>query len=214
MRGKHLPPSQPYECNDEDTALANLTPINLSDGIVREGAHAREIEALEMMSHQPVPLDETLSEQHTDDEASYQRIEQVAARTGLTKRTLRYYEEIGVLRPPTRTEGGYRLYSEADVRQLERIKRLKELLGFSLAEIRELADAEEQRERVRQAWRQDADPHEKLAWLDRSEELTHHQLQLVEEKLAGLHEMETFLRARLDRLEALRTDLREQLEDM
>ena len=81
---------------------------------------------------------------------SYQRIEQVAARTGLTKRTLRYYEEIGLLPSPTRTEGGYRLYSEADVQQLERIKRLKDLLGFSLAEIREMADAEEQRQHVRE----------------------------------------------------------------
>src|SRR5579872_2924687 len=82
----------------------------------------------------------------------YLRIEQVAARTGLTKRTLRYYEEIGVLAPPSRTEGGYRLYSEHDVQELERIKRLKDLLGFSLAEIREMVHAEEEREHVRAAW--------------------------------------------------------------
>src|SRR5262245_6733769 len=71
-----------------------------------------------------------------------QRIEQVAARTGLTKRTLRYYEEIGLLPPPTRTEGGYRLYTPADVAHLERIKRMRELLGASLAEIREMVAAE------------------------------------------------------------------------
>src|SRR6476661_4626578 len=62
----------------------------------------------------------------------YYRIEQVAARTGLTKRTLRYYEEIGLLPPPTRTEGNYRLYSAADIARLERIKRMRDLLGFSL----------------------------------------------------------------------------------
>ena len=108
-----------------------------------------------MMTNQPMPVDDKTSEQRVDDGVSFQRIEQVAARTGLTKRTLRYYEEIGLLPPPTRTEGGYRLYSEADVQQLERIKRLKDLLGFSLAEIREMADAEEQRQHVREAWQQE-----------------------------------------------------------
>ena len=166
-----------------------------------------------MMAHQPVPVNETTNEQRVDDGVSYQRIEQVAARTGLTKRTLRYYEEIGLLPPPTRTEGGYRLYSEADVHQLERIKRLKDLLGFSLAEIREMADAEEQREHVREAWRQEKDPRARLEWLDRSEELTRRQLHLVEEKLTGLQEMQTNLKARLDRLDALRADLHRQLEE-
>lgn len=167
-----------------------------------------------MMTNQPVPINDKTSEQHTDEEVSYQRIEQVAARTGLTKRTLRYYEEIGLLPPPTRTEGGYRLYSETDVQHLQRIKRLKGLLGFSLAEIREMAEAEEQREHVREAWRQETDPHARLEWLDRSEELTRRQLQLVEEKLTGLQEMQTNLQARLDRFEALRHDLREQLEEV
>jgi len=165
-----------------------------------------------MMTNQPVPVDDKTSEQRVDDGVSYQRIEQVAARTGLTKRTLRYYEEIGLLPPPTRTEGGYRLYSEADVQQLERIKRLKDLLGFSLAEIREMADAEEQRQHVREAWRQETDPRTRLEWLDRSEELTRRQLQLVEEKVAGLQEMQAHLKSRLERFETLRADLREQLE--
>lgn len=166
-----------------------------------------------MTANQPVPVDDKASEQRTDDGAGYQRIEQVAARTGLTKRTLRYYEEIGLLPPPTRTEGGYRLYSEADVQQLERIKRLKDLLGFSLAEIREMADAEEQREHVRAAWRQETDPHARLEWLDRSEELTRHQLRLVEEKLTGLQEMQANLKARLDRLNTLRAETRKEIED-
>ncbi len=167
-----------------------------------------------MMTNQPAPVNDNDTTARSDDGASYQRIEQVAARTGLTKRTLRYYEEIGLLPPPTRTEGGYRLYSEADVQQLERIKRLKDLLGFSLAEIREMADAEEQREHVREAWRQATDPRTRLEWLDRSEALTRRQLQLVEEKMTGLQEMQAHLKARLDRFEALRADLREQLEEV
>src|SRR5512146_603327 len=112
----------------------------------------------------------------------YLRIEQVAAQTGLTKRTLRYYEEIGLLAPPTRTEGGDRLYSQDDIQHLERIKRLKDLLGCSLAEIRESAEAEEEREHVRTEWRQATDPRAKLTSLDKSEELTLRKLRMVEEK--------------------------------
>jgi MerR family transcriptional regulator, repressor of the yfmOP operon len=165
-----------------------------------------------MASHQPASIDDQTTDPRTDDGASYQRIEQVAARTGLTKRTLRYYEEIGLLPPPTRTEGGYRLYSEADVQHLIRIKRLKDLLGFSLAEIRDMANAEEEREQVREAWRRETDPQAQLEWLDRSEELTRRQLQLVEEKLTGLQEMQTNLAARLTRLDTLRAEIRKKLE--
>ena len=56
-------------------------------------------------------------------------IEQVATRTGLTKRTLRYYEEVGLLLPTGRTEGNYRRYSEEAIQRLERIKNLRESVG-------------------------------------------------------------------------------------
>lgn len=141
----------------------------------------------------------------------YYRIEQVAARTGLTKRTLRYYEEIGLLPPPTRTEGNYRLYSEADIVQLERIKRLRDLLGFSLKDIREIAQAEEEREQVRAAWQRETDPRARLAWLDRVEEIARRQLQLVDEKLAGLREMRDHVQARLERYDRHRAELQAQL---
>jgi len=141
----------------------------------------------------------------------YFRIEQVAARTGLTKRTLRYYEEIGLLAPPTRTEGGYRLYSEQDIQHLELIKRLRDLLGFSLAEIREMAEAEEERQQLRAASHQETDPQARLAGLNRSSELTRRQLAIVEEKLAGLHEMRANLEARLGRHALLRAELDERI---
>jgi DNA-binding transcriptional MerR regulator len=143
----------------------------------------------------------------------YARIEQVAARTGLTKRTLRYYEEIGLLSPPTRTEGGYRLYSEADIQHLLRIKRLKDLLGFSLAEIREYASIEAQREQVRATWLRETEPHARLATLDRSEALARGQLKLVEEKLAGLEEMRGHVRERLENIARLRAELLASLGD-
>jgi DNA-binding transcriptional MerR regulator len=144
------------------------------------------------------------------DEALW-RIDQISTRTGLTKRTLRYYEEIGLLDPPTRTEGGYRLYSEADIHRVEAIKRLRNLLGFSLAEIRDLVCADEERARVRDAWRRDDAPAARLQRLEEAEALVRGQLILVEEKLAGLKDMRATLRERLDRYDTLRTQLRDQL---
>jgi DNA-binding transcriptional MerR regulator len=139
------------------------------------------------------------------------RIEQVAARTGLTKRTLRYYEEIGLLDPPSRTEGGYRLYTEADVQRLERIKRMRDLLGFSLAEIKDFVRIEEEREHVRSTYQQLTDPAARLQSIDNAESLSRRQLGIVEEKLAGLLEMRANLNARLDRIAEKRDTLRRQL---
>ena len=65
------------------------------------------------------------------------QIGQVAERTGLSLRTIRFYEENGLVVPTARSEGGFRLYSEGDVARLEVIKRMKPL-GFSLEEMQEL----------------------------------------------------------------------------
>ncbi|GAA4729861.1 MerR family transcriptional regulator [Modestobacter marinus] len=65
------------------------------------------------------------------------QIGQVAERIGLSLRTIRFYEENGLVVPTSRTEGGFRLYSEADVARFEVIKRMKPL-GFSLEEMQEL----------------------------------------------------------------------------
>lgn len=67
-------------------------------------------------------------------------IGQVASRTGLSHRTLRYYEEMGLLTPSARTEGGFRLYGQADIERLLLIKPMKPL-GFSIEEMRQLVDA-------------------------------------------------------------------------
>jgi MerR family transcriptional regulator, copper efflux regulator len=65
------------------------------------------------------------------------QIGQVAERTGLSLRTIRWYEEERLVVPTSRTEGGFRLYSADDVARLEVIKRMKPL-GFALEEMREL----------------------------------------------------------------------------
>ena len=76
----------------------------------------------------------------------------VAERLGVSTRTIKYYEELGLVSPENRSPGGFRLYSASDVERLQRILRLKGM-GFSLAAIREFlsvrdAAQEATRERV------------------------------------------------------------------
>ena len=58
----------------------------------------------------------------------------LAGRSGLSVKTLRYYEDLGLLPAIARSEGGYRLFAEESLRRLEFIRRLK-ALGLSLEEI-------------------------------------------------------------------------------
>jgi DNA-binding transcriptional MerR regulator len=68
------------------------------------------------------------------------QIGEVAERVGLSLRTVRYYEEMGLLTPEDRTEGGFRLYTEDHVERLSLIMQMKPL-GFTVQEMRELLDA-------------------------------------------------------------------------
>ena len=65
------------------------------------------------------------------------RIGELAAKVGVTERTIRYYEERGLLESVKRLEGGQRVYTDDDVRRLKFIQKLK-VLGLSLAEMQEL----------------------------------------------------------------------------
>jgi len=138
------------------------------------------------------------------------RIESVAQRTGLTKRTIRYYEEIGLLSPSGRSEGGYRLFSEADVARLERITALKDSAGLTLAEVAELLDAESVRERIRERYRASDDPAEKRAALADSRAVLTRQLALIERKRAALDGLAADYQERLDRIAHLDAELAAQ----
>jgi DNA-binding transcriptional MerR regulator len=67
------------------------------------------------------------------------QIGEVAERTSLSLRTIRYYEEVGLVPPSARTQGGFRLYTEDDVARLMLVKRMKPL-EFSLEEMRGLLE--------------------------------------------------------------------------
>ncbi|KMS72144.1 MerR family transcriptional regulator [Streptomyces leeuwenhoekii] len=68
------------------------------------------------------------------------QIGEVAARTELSLRTIRHYEETGLVIPSARSQGGFRLYTETDVSRLMVIRRMKPL-GFTLEQMRDLLDA-------------------------------------------------------------------------
>lgn len=65
------------------------------------------------------------------------QIGEVAERVGLSIRTIRHYEEAGLIVPSARSEGGFRLYTEPDLSRLAVVKRMKPL-GFTLDEMRDL----------------------------------------------------------------------------
>ena len=66
-------------------------------------------------------------------------IGQLAKNTGIAPKTIRYYEEVGVVPPPERSRSGYRLYSKTDVRRFELIKRAR-ALDMALNEVRQLVE--------------------------------------------------------------------------
>ena len=147
-------------------------------------------------------------------DSMFYTIEQVATRTGLTKRALRYYEEIGLLRPTDRTEGNYRRYANDDIERLIRIKELRDLLGFSLNDIRSLLKAEDERGQIKVAYQQLTEADDKIVQLDRANELIQTQLELIEKKLHGLEQMRDVLMARLQSHERLRVELLQQRQDI
>src|SRR4051795_6232606 len=70
-------------------------------------------------------------------ERELSRVGEVAERLGVSSRTIKYYEELGLVQPESRSSGGFRLYGEEEVQRLERILRMKGI-GYSLATIHEL----------------------------------------------------------------------------
>jgi MerR family transcriptional regulator, repressor of the yfmOP operon len=136
------------------------------------------------------------------------RIGEVAEQVGVTPRTIRYYEELGLLGGGEgRTKGEHRHYGDTDVVRLRELIRLRDLLGLSLEELVSLAEAEEARAALRNQWHDDPTDEERLAILERAIELAQRQLELVRARqktlaaFAGeLEEKVTSLRARRRKL--------------
>ena len=133
----------------------------------------------------------------SDSSEAYLQIGEVAERTGVTQRTLRFYEEKGLLRPPTRMDGGFRLYSEDDVRHVKHIRRLQDLLGVTLAEIKDMVEAEEILRELKAQYRPESDISEKKKQLQKAIDVVTRQHGIVSQKAEQMSEMKTQLEERL-----------------
>jgi DNA-binding transcriptional MerR regulator len=134
------------------------------------------------------------------------KIDEVAKQCGLTKRTIRYYEEIGLLPSPQRSEGNMRLYTQEDVDLLKKIVSAKEVLGFSLQELQRYISTAEMLKGQREEYRERTNnllPAERRAMLEDMEGTLNDQLELMEGKINSIRMLQT-------ELEELRVRVRER----
>jgi DNA-binding transcriptional MerR regulator len=129
------------------------------------------------------------------------RIGEVAERAGTTVRTVRYYEEVGLLPgSEERDHGQHRSYTDADVERLREILQLKELLGLSLEDLRGLVEAEEARALIRERYRTATEAAEREDLLAAAAGHLDRQLALVRDRRAALDELEQRLAERRERV--------------
>jgi DNA-binding transcriptional MerR regulator len=132
------------------------------------------------------------------------RIGEVARRLGVTTRTLRYYEEIGLLGGGDRAAGQHRSYGEQEVDRLRDALRLKSLLGLTLEELGELLEAEEARAARREEWQHaDPDPARRHELLDEALTYVERQLGLVRRRREEIDALESELDERRERIRNL-----------
>ena len=142
-----------------------------------------------------------------DPSARLLRINEVAAELGLTTRSIRYYEEMGLLAPAARSDGDYRLYDPSDIERLRFIKSLRDDAGFSLGQIGQMLEDEAARARNRERLAHTTDPAERRLYLTEAEARVQRQIALLEGKAGRLAAMIDDANARLTRIRAGLADL-------
>ncbi|MES9682233.1 MerR family transcriptional regulator [Bacillus sp. AFS001701] len=120
------------------------------------------------------------------------KIDDVAKECGLTKRSIRYYEEIGLISPPERSEGGFRLYSDLHIERLKKIMNVRDVLGFSLQEVQAYMAISEAYEEFRLHYRENKEKmneDERKENLLGAEAILAQQLKMIEEKLKKMNDI-------------------------
>lgn len=135
------------------------------------------------------------------------RIGELAGRTGLTPRTIRYYEEIGLLTCGERRKGSHRVYDEADVERVLELTRLRDLLNLSLDELKQLVEAEEARAILRRRFHETESDVERLRIVEEALPHVETQLQLVRRRRLELARLEDELVVRRKSLLARKRQL-------
>lgn len=139
--------------------------------------------------------------------SGYLQIGEAANRTGLTQRTLRYYEELGLLKPASRMEGGFRLYSTEDTDRIEYIKNLRDVLGFSLAEIKEMVETEDVRSQLKGELHQVESLEQRRTRLMKLKDVAMRQMRIVNEKRQRLKDMRSGIQERINRIDTSMAEL-------
>jgi MerR family transcriptional regulator, repressor of the yfmOP operon len=130
------------------------------------------------------------------------RIGELAERAGTTPRTVRYYEEIGLLDGGRdRDPGRHRTYTEADLDRLRELLRLKELLGLSLEELKEIVAAEDARAALRAEWHAAPPPRRRRQILGEALDHIERQLALLARRREQVAALEAELADRRARIE-------------
>ncbi len=140
------------------------------------------------------------------------RIQEVAADVGLTARTIRYYEELGLLKPAARSEGSYRLYDADDLERLRFIKGLRDDAGFNLTEIGQLLEDEVARVRIRERFRSSRDARERQALIDDALVRVDRQVATLRQKIERLEDMVGEAEGRRVHLETHRAEIEAGIE--
>lgn len=137
------------------------------------------------------------------------KIGDVAKLAGTTPRTIRYYEEIGLLpAPESREPGAHRTYVQGDVDRLTELLRLRTLLGVSLDGLKDLVEAEDNREALRHEWHDGVeDPVRRREILDSLDHHAERQLELVRARRDEIAALEAELVERRKRIRLRRREL-------
>jgi DNA-binding transcriptional MerR regulator len=126
-------------------------------------------------------------------------MEDVTERLGITARTLHYYEEIGLLPAVMRTEGGHRIYDVQMLDRIEHILRLKQVLGASLQEIRDILQAEEELEGIKASYYGESHTEEERE-------------QLLDQAIERLRAIISHIDEKMEKLQGMRQSFNERLE--
>ncbi len=136
------------------------------------------------------------------------RIGELAELAHTTPRTIRYYEEIGLLGGAAqRAQGKHRCYTQADVERVREIIRLRDLLGLSLEQLSQLLDAESARAHLRREYAQTEAPAERRRILEQALAHLGTQLELVQGRRRELEQLATELEAKRESVQRKLRDL-------
>ncbi len=143
----------------------------------------------------------------TDVEARVYRIGELASDLGLSTRTLRYYEELGLLRPSAYSSGGSRRYVDEDRARVLRIRELQSVMGFNLDEIGQILQAEDRLAQLKSEYEKGVTPKRHAAILIEAARLNAQTRQQVEGKLAVLQAFHAELEDKAKRYRARAKEL-------